>query len=355
MREISPAQNWLIIILGLVLSGVFFDVTVSSGGLPIAGAVYAIAMGLPIIAFERRQLLPKLGQAIDQLGTLSYLLVSLLAYQILMSAGYAMAGAGLFILGGVDAVSVLETMAMPVEVLLYGFAICFVIVIILRVRDLLGRDVFTSILISRYRQPVREQRVFLFIDLAGSTSYAEKHGDLRAQQYLKAIFSALAEPVRRYKGAIDDYVGDAAIVTWPLARGIKDARCVRCVFDILHDIEAHAEAWKRSYGEAPRLRAALHGGPVVTAEVGVDHHKIAYFGDTVNLTARIETLCKALGRDVLISSDLASMMALPDAIAAENLGEHSLKGRGNALGVTALSMRASTSARPSIVLHAPEQ
>ena len=130
---------------------------------------------------------------------------------------------------------------MPFNVFLYALAVCALIVFILRVRDLLGRDVFTSMLISRYRRPVKEERVFLFIDLADSTSFAEKHGDLRAQELLKALFATFAEPVRRHKGAIDDYVGDAAIVTWPLASGVKFARCVRCIFDILDDIEANAD------------------------------------------------------------------------------------------------------------------
>jgi adenylate cyclase len=138
------------------------------------------------------------------------------------------------------------------------------------------------------------------------------------------------------------YIGDAAIVTWPLARGIKDARCVRCVFDILSDIDADAAAWKHRFGEVPRLRAALHGGPIVTAEIGVDHHKVAFFGDTINTTARIEALCKTLGRSVLISSELASKVALPKTIAAESLGEHVVKGRGQTLGVTALSAHGST-------------
>lgn len=219
-------------------------------------------------------------------------------------------------------------------------AVCALIVFILRVRDLLGRDVFNSMLVSRYRQPVNEERVFLFIDLAGSTAYAEKHGDLRAQQFLKAIFATFAEPVRRHKGAIDDYIGDAAIVTWQLDRGIKDARCVRCVFDILADIEAHAEVWQRRFGQVPHLRAALHGGPIITAEVGVDHHKIAFFGDTVNTTARIETLCKSLGHNVLISSELAEKIRIPDTVLAEDLGMHAVRGRGQMLGVTALGAKA---------------
>ena len=62
-------------------------------------------------------------------------------------------------------------------------------------------------------------------------------------------------------------------------------------------------------GTVPRLRAALHGGSIVTAEVGVDRHKIAYFGDAVNVTARIESLCRPLGTEILVSDDLLARIA----------------------------------------------
>ncbi len=41
---------------------------------------------------------------------------------------------------------------------------------------------------------------------------------------LSSLFAAFAEPVRKYKGTIDDYVGDAAIITWPFERGVEVRR-----------------------------------------------------------------------------------------------------------------------------------
>ena len=125
---------------------------------------------------------------------------------------------------------------------------------------------------------------------------------------------------------------------------------MRCVFDILTAIEADAANWLKQYGQVPRLRAALHGGFVITAEIGVDHHKITYFGDTVNTTARLEGLCKTLNRPVLISSELAQRLTLPEMINGEDLGVHALKGRGQELGVMALA-RALPASSASPKLH----
>jgi adenylate cyclase len=127
------------------------------------------------------------------------------------------------------------------------------------------------------------------------------------------------------------------MVTWPMTRGLKDARCVTCLFDVIDRIEADAAAWTARFGTVPRLRAALHGGSVVTAEVGVDRHKIAYFGDAVNVTSRIEALCRPLGVGILISQDLLERLPrLPVGIRARSLGAHALRGRGAPLAVATL-------------------
>jgi adenylate cyclase len=337
MREITPAQNWLLIAAVMAASGVVYSLVVYPGEPSIIGAIFALFMGMPILTFERRVFLRPLYRRIQKLPTFAFIISALVIYEILMSVGYALAA---LLLSGLDLVkpsSLSDILVMPFNVFMYALAVCAVIIFVLRVRELLGRDVFVNMLFSRYRNPVKEERIFLFIDLVDSTPFAEKHGDLRAQQLLNSLFAAFAEPVRRNKGTIDDYVGDAAIVTWPLARGVKNARCVRCIFEILNDIEAHAESWLKQYGQVPRLRAALHGGFIITAEVGVDHHKIAYFGDTVNTTARLESLCRTLNRPVLISSELAQRIILPETINAEDLGAHVLKGRGQNLGVVALA------------------
>jgi adenylate cyclase len=337
MRQISSKQTWLTISAVMAASGIAYGLIVFPGEPPVIGAIFALLMGLPIIAFERGLIFRRLHRRIQLFSTAALFVTSLVIYEVLMSAGYAMASLILQAMGKLEPRPMHEALVMPLSVFLYALGVCALIIFVLRVRELLGRDIFANMLISKYRKPVVEERVFLFIDLVDSTAFAERNGDLRAQQYLSALFTAFAEPVRRHKGAIDDYIGDAAIITWPLKRGIEKARCVSCVFEIFDVIEASAEKWLKAYGQVPRLRAALHGGTIITAEIGVDHHKIAYFGDTVNTTARLETMCRSLNRPILISADLASRIEMPETVAVEALGTHALRGRGQMLKVMSLS------------------
>lgn len=334
-RARHPPLFWLTILVASAAAGLLYD-RLFGLGRPFVGATYGVLMALPMLAFELGLLAPALQRAIQRLPTLAAIPAAEAVYVVLMTLGYAAAGLILSAARIID--DPLGDAVVPSgRVLLYTLAVSAVVVSVIRVRELIGSEVFLSLLIGRYHRPVREERVFLFIDLVGSTRFAEAHGDVRAQEFLAAFFAVMAEPVRSHRGSIDDYVGDMALVTWPLARGLRNAACVACVFDLEELIARHAAAWRERFGAVPRFRAALHAGPIVTAEIGVDRHKIAYFGDTVNATARIETLAKTLDEPVLVSLDLLDRLPfLPMGVAARRLGEHTVRGRDQPIAVAAL-------------------
>ena len=87
----------------------------------------------------------------------------------------------------------------------------------------------------------------------------------------------------------------------------------------------------------PQFRIGSHGGPVVASEVGDDKREIVYFGDTVNTAARLQSLCKEMERDFLISEDLLTVMTLPPDARAQYMGEVELRGKAKSLKVYAMS------------------
>ncbi|KAB1072461.1 adenylate/guanylate cyclase domain-containing protein [Methylobacterium planeticum] len=304
-----------------------------------ASALRGAFIGAPILLYERGVLAPRWRNRIRQAATPLFAAATLATYAVMIVVGNAMAGTVLNRVFG-HMRSAREAMIMSETGFAYALGVSAVIVFVFRVRDLIGPSVFTNLLIGRYHRPISEERIFLFLDVAGSTRFADRHGDLAAQAYLGQIFNALALPVRRSGGSIDDYIGDMALVTWTLTRGRRDAACLRCVLDFAATIAAEAEAWQARFGQVPEFRAALHCGSVVTAEIGFERHKIAYFGDVVNTTARLEALSKSLGADLLVSADLLACLGpLPDDLVAEDLGTHAIRGRDEPLAVATVRQR----------------
>ncbi|BCM86645.1 adenylate cyclase [Methylobacterium indicum] len=337
LRLPIPQHAWFWIgILALSAgAGLLYD-ALFKNGIPLVAAIHGVFIGACALLMERGTLLPRLQARLRRLPTFLYVPIAELAYVGMITLGHAIGGIIVWSTG-LSAEPFAEAVVPSLRVLVYALAVSALLVFVVRMRDLIGAEVFVNLLVGRYHRPVEEERIFLFVDVVGSTAYAETHGALKTQAFLSAVFATLAEPVRRCQGSTDDFVGDMAMITWPMARGLQAARCVACVLAIQDSLTRDAAAWQERFGTVPRIRAALHGGPVVTAEIGVDRHKIAYFGDAVNVTARLEALCRTLDAPVLISGDLlAKLPRLPEGVRARPLGEHAVRGRDQALTVAAI-------------------
>lgn len=221
--------------------------------------------------------------------------------------------------------------------MVFSLAVALSMNTVLRIRSLVGGRVLTNFLLGRYHRPLREQRVFLFLDLADSTRLSEELGDVRVQSLIGRFFFDIARPIAEHGGETHRYIGDEIVVTWPFSVATRDARCLACVFDIQALIAAQSPRYEADFGVVPRFRAGMHGGPVVASEVGDDKREIVYFGDTINTAARLQALCKEKERDFLVSGDLLTAMTLPPEAKAQYLGEAELRGKAKSLEVYALS------------------
>lgn len=329
---------WIVIAAASAAFGALYGIIFHEGP-AVLGVMYGTCIGVLAIAYERGTLFPRYTTCLRRLPSLVYFVAAEMSLLFVVVVGMGVTGIVVRALGLTDK-SLAEIATPRPQAVIYAMAVSALLIGVLRMRDLIGRSTFTNLILGRYHRPRSEERIFLFLDLVGSTAYAEKHGDFAAQELLKEVFETIAEPVRRHRGQIDDYVGDQVIISWPLMQGIERARCIDCVFAIQRTLHDDRDRWIRRFGLVPELRAALHGGSVVTAEIGVDRHKIAYFGDVMNATARLEGLCRETKRSVLVSEAvLCRMPVLPDGIEAEALGRHVLRGRNGEMAVHALAER----------------
>ncbi|MFT5344085.1 MAG: adenylate cyclase [Paracoccaceae bacterium] len=220
---------------------------------------------------------------------------------------------------------------------LFVLAITTFLLIIMQISKVIGPRILVNLLIGRYHNPVEEKRIFLFVDLIGSTALASQHGDLGLQRLLTRFFFDLGRPVAEHGGEIHAYIGDEVIITWPYNTGAERARCVRCFFAVQSVLRGHAEVYDKMFGVRPRIRAGLHGGSVIVSECGDTKKSIVYFGDTMNTAARLEGEAKRTDEELIVSEQLLRDITLPDGIVAKAMGDVTLRGHDSSTGVFALS------------------
>ncbi len=220
-------------------------------------------------------------------------------------------------------------------------AMVFIVIILLQTTTqivrIVGGRAPVNFVLGRYYRPVRENTVFLFLDLAGSTALAEKLGDVGVQTMITNFFFDITEPIIEWEGEIHRYVGDQVVVTWPLATAPENLRAINCCFAIQDFVEKRKSVYAKKFGTVPEFRIGLHGGPVVISQVGDQKQEISYFGDTVNTAARIEQKCKELDEPLLISAELLAVTDLAGKYQAVSKGSYVLTGRRNATELFALA------------------
>jgi adenylate cyclase len=217
-----------------------------------------------------------------------------------------------------------------------SFGISILIGAIYELIRLVGGRVLINVILGRYRRPTREERVLLFLDVVGSTTLAEQMGELRVQDLLTRFFYDIDDAIVSHGGEVHAYVGDEVIVTWPLSARPRQAY-VDCVFAIEDRISGLADRYTNEFGVVPEFRAGIHAGPVVISECGDSRRQVAYFGDTVNVAARLQAHCKEAGRRLLVSGELVRLLPAGADLLVEPLGPTELRGRAASVEVFSIT------------------
>ncbi len=231
--------------------------------------------------------------------------------------------------------------------ILYSFAVTFVVTFLLEVNTLLGQNVLLNFITGRYHRPRVEQRVFLIIDMKNSTAAAERLGEVAFHGLLNRLIGDLSGAIVAHKGEIHKYVGDELIATWPLAEGLKPARCLLACFDAIARMAERGPSYEREFGQRVEVRAALHCGPVVVGEMGEFKKEIALIGDTLNTTARLVDACRETGELVIASATLLGQLVVPPGIVARALGAVRLHGKKLPVELVALRAAVTGAASPA--------
>lgn len=199
--------------------------------------------------------------------------------------------------------------------------------IVLQVNENYGQGVFLKLLKGKYYRPKVEMRIFMFLDIRGSTSIAEKLGHVKWFELLSQFFSDITEPIIDTRGEIYQYVGDEVIVHWDLTSGLDQENCVNCFFEIKNIIEQNAQKYLDEYGLVPQFKAGIHCGDVTIGEIGKVKKDIVFTGDVLNTTSRIQDFCNELRVELLISQEVVDKMPSQSIYQYNPVGAIELRGK----------------------------
>ncbi|MBB5573588.1 MULTISPECIES: adenylate/guanylate cyclase domain-containing protein [Rhizobium] len=150
------------------------------------------------------------------------------------------------------------------------------------------------------------QVTLLFTDLKGSTAMYERLGDLNAYALVREHFALLGATVQEHSGAIVKTIGDAVMAAFS-----RPADAVSAALHILGVIERY----NAQHGDPSLiLKIGAHCGPSIAVSL---NENLDYFGQTVNVAARVQSLAGA--GEICISEALFSAPGVSQLLAGQRL------------------------------------
>jgi len=190
----------------------------------------------------------------------------------------------------------------------------------------LGRQAGEKVLAGQIRRGDGEEirAVIWFCDLRESTPLADSMSREAFLALLNEYFECVLGPVQEREGEILRFIGDAALAIFPIG---NDPAAVACAKALAAAKESIARMEKLNATRATPLRfgIGLHLGLVLYGNIGTPTRiEFTVIGAAANEAARIESLCKTLQVNLLISEHVARHLAVPP----RSLGKHALRGVG---------------------------
>ena len=165
------------------------------------------------------------------------------------------------------------------------------------------RDLFRTETLAPDASLELQSLAILFTDLRASTSLYERVGDMSALELVREHFKLLRAVVDEEEGAVVKTIGDAVMATF-----VEPHRAARA------GVRMHRALEKLGGPEEVALKVGVHVGACVAID---SNERLDYFGQTVNVAARVQGL--ADGRELVVTEAVYGSPGVRDVLAAEGL------------------------------------
>ncbi|MDH5797606.1 MAG: adenylate/guanylate cyclase domain-containing protein, partial [Paracoccaceae bacterium] len=164
----------------------------------------------------------------------------------------------------------------------------------------------------------------MFCDIRNFTPLSETMSATELVGLLNELFTALGEKILKQEGTIDKFIGDAIMAFWnaPLETEHHRVRAAQAALGMRVALAGFNDNMERSN---VRTAIGISSGLACVGNIGSkDRFNYSAIGDTVNVAARIETACRHVDYDILLTEDTAEGV---DDLALLDSGRLELKGK----------------------------
>jgi adenylate cyclase len=193
----------------------------------------------------------------------------------------------------------------------------------------------------------RQSVVVLFADIVGFTGLAESEAPEEIMRVLQAFHRRMEAVIFKHGGCLERMAGDSLMASFGVPDpGPRDgADALACAREMQVELDVWNAARRRADFAPIAIGIGLHSGAAVLGDIGSERSMtFTVIGDTVNVASRLQALTREVGATLCASVDVIAR-ARAEGIEArlvddlQDLGEQSVRGREQPIGVMALRAR----------------
>jgi class 3 adenylate cyclase len=161
-------------------------------------------------------------------------------------------------------------------------------------------------------------------DIIGFTGLSEMMGAQRSVEFLNSYYSLWTHVASSQGGRIISISGDSVIILFGLAdERLNPERALYSAYAFIDEMEDfRAELAGQSMPSTFKISIGLHTGMVVSASLGPPGElKKNVFGDTIAIAARLDSMCRELHQNLLVSHSTFRRLSLESQATLEHIGD----------------------------------
>ena len=191
----------------------------------------------------------------------------------------------------------------------------------------LGYQAITEVVLGDH---VEKEVSVMFADIRDYTTLAETMNPTENFKFVNAFTKRMGPMIEQNRGFVNQYLGDCIMSIFP--QKVEDG--LNAAINMQHMLASYNGERSLKSRVPIRLGIGLHTGPLIFGIIGDERHlEAASIADSVNTSARMESLSKHFGASIILSEKSLTKLQSPEQYNYRYLGQVQVKGKQEILGI----------------------